>query len=56
MQKAIVQTIQLPDVKQKLLEQGADTVGSSPEHLGQVVKKELAKWPQIIKAANIRVD
>jgi tripartite-type tricarboxylate transporter receptor subunit TctC len=56
MQKAIVQTIQLPDVKQKLLEQGGDTVGSSPEHLGQVVKKELAKWPAIIKAANIRVD
>ena len=56
MQKAIVQTIQLPEVKQKLLEQGGDTVGSSPEHLGQVVKKELAKWPAIIKAANIRVD
>jgi tripartite-type tricarboxylate transporter receptor subunit TctC len=56
MQKAIVQTLQLPEVKQKLLEQGGDTVGSSPEHLGQVVKKELAKWPAIIKAANIRVD
>jgi tripartite-type tricarboxylate transporter receptor subunit TctC len=56
MQQAIAQTIQFPEVKQKLLEQGADTVGSSPEHLGQVVKKELAKWPQIIKAANIRVD
>jgi len=56
MQKAIVQTIQLPDVKQRLLEQGGDTVGSSPEHLGQVVKKELAKWPAIIKAANIKVD
>ena len=56
MEKAIVKTIQLPDVKQKLLEQGADTVGSSPEYLGQVVKKELAKWPQVIKAAHIRVD
>jgi tripartite-type tricarboxylate transporter receptor subunit TctC len=56
MQKAIVKTIQLPDVKQKLLEQGADTVGSSPEQLGQVVKKELAKWPEIIRAAHIRVD
>jgi tripartite-type tricarboxylate transporter receptor subunit TctC len=56
MQKAIVQTLQLPEVKQKLLEQGADTVGSSPEHLGQVVKKELAKWPEVIKAAHIRVD
>ena len=56
MQKAIVKTIQLPEVKQKLLEQGGDTVGSSPEYLGQVVKKELAKWPEIIKAAHIRVD
>jgi tripartite-type tricarboxylate transporter receptor subunit TctC len=56
MEKAIVKTIQLPDVKQKLLEQGADTVGSSPEYLGQVVKKELAKWPEVIKAAHIRVD
>ena len=56
MQKAIVKTIQLPDVKQKLLEQGGDTVGSSPEYLGQVVKKELAKWPEIIRAAHIRVD
>ena len=56
MQKAIAQTIQLPDVKQKLLEQGGDTVGSSPEHLERVVKAELRKWPEIIKAANIRVD
>jgi tripartite-type tricarboxylate transporter receptor subunit TctC len=56
MRDAIVKTIQLPDVKQKLLEQGGDTVGSSPEYLGQVVKKELAKWPEIIKAAKIRVD
>jgi tripartite-type tricarboxylate transporter receptor subunit TctC len=56
MQKAIAQTIQLPDVKQKLLEQGGDTVGSSPEYLERVVKAELRKWPEIIKAANIRVD
>jgi len=56
MQKAIAQTIQLPDVKQKLLEQGGDTVGSTPEYLDQVVKKELRKWPEIVKAANIKVD
>ena len=46
MQKAIAQTIQLPDVKQKLLEQGGDTVGSSPEHLGQVVKRSSPSGPR----------
>jgi tripartite-type tricarboxylate transporter receptor subunit TctC len=56
MQKAIAQTIQLPDVKQKLLEQGGDTVGSTPEYLEGVVKAELRKWPEIVKAAKIRVD
>jgi tripartite-type tricarboxylate transporter receptor subunit TctC len=56
MQKAVAQTIQLPDVKQKLLEQGGDTVGSSPEHLERVVKAELRKWPEVVKAAKIRVD
>ena len=56
MQKAVAQTIQLPDVKQKLLEQGGDTVGSSPEHLERVVKAELRKWPDVVKAAKIRVD
>ena len=56
MRDAVVKTIQLPDVKQKLLEQGGDTVGSSPEYLGRVVRKELAKWPEIVRAAHIRVD
>jgi tripartite-type tricarboxylate transporter receptor subunit TctC len=56
MQKAIAQTIQLPDVKQKLLEQGGDTVGSTPEYLERVVKAELRKWPEVVKAAKIRVD
>jgi tripartite-type tricarboxylate transporter receptor subunit TctC len=56
MQKAVAQTIQLPDVNQKLLEQGGDTVGSSPEYLERIVKAELRKWPEVVKAAKIRVD
>jgi tripartite-type tricarboxylate transporter receptor subunit TctC len=56
MQKAVAQTIQLPDVKQKLLEQGGDTVGSTPEYLERVVKAELQKWPEVVRAAKIRVD
>jgi len=56
MQQAIVRTIQLPDVKQKLLEQGGDTVGSTPEELDRVVKTELRKWAEVIRAAKIKVD
>ena len=56
MQKAVAATIQLPDVKQKLLEQGGDTVGSSPEELDRVVKAELRKWADLIGKAKIKAD
>ena len=56
MQKEMARVIQLPDVKQKLLEQGGDTVGSTPEELDRVVKSELRKWAELIRDAKIKVD
>jgi tripartite-type tricarboxylate transporter receptor subunit TctC len=56
MQKEIARVIQLPDVKQKLLEQGGDTVGSTPEELDRVVKSELRKWAELIRDAKIKMD
>ncbi len=56
MQKAVAHTIELPEVKQRLLEQGGDTVGSTPEELDKVVKGELRKWRDLIRTANITVE
>jgi tripartite-type tricarboxylate transporter receptor subunit TctC len=56
MQREMARVIQLPDVKQKLLEQGGDTVGSSPEALDRVVKSELRKWADVIRDAKIKLD
>ena len=56
MQREIARTIRLPDVKQKLLDQGADSVGSTPEELDRVVKAELRKWAGVIRDANIRIE
>ena len=56
MNKAIVRAIELPAVRQKLLEQGGDPVGSSPEALDRVVKAELRKWAEVIRDAHIKVD
>jgi tripartite-type tricarboxylate transporter receptor subunit TctC len=56
MQKAVARVIDLPDVKQKLLEQGGDTVGSTPEVLDKVVKSELVGWADLIRKANIHVE
>ena len=56
MQQAVARTIQLPDVKRKLLEQGGDTVGSTPEALDRIVKSELRKWADVVRAAKIKTD
>lgn len=54
--KAALKVLAQPEVKEKLLNQGAEAVGDSPSQLAAVVKKELAKWKQVVKAANIKVD
>ena len=56
MQSEIAHALQQPEIRQKLLEQGGDPVGSTPEHLDRVVKAELRKWAQLIREAHITLD
>jgi tripartite-type tricarboxylate transporter receptor subunit TctC len=56
MQKEIARVVQLPDIRARLIEQTADPVASSPEELERVVKTELRKWAEVIRAAKIKAD
>lgn len=44
------------DIKEKLLQQGAEAVGGTPERLGQIVLAEIPKWTKLAKDANIKPD
>lgn len=52
----IVRVLSLPEVKQRLLEQGAEAMPGSPEQFGQMMKAEIAKWGRIIREKNIQAD
>ena len=52
--KATVNVLAQPEVKEKLLGQGAEAVGSSPEEFAAAIKADMAKWGKVIKDANIR--
>ncbi len=54
MNREIAAAAARPEVKAKLLEQGADAVSSTPEALGQRVKREIAEWRAVVKHANIQ--
>jgi tripartite-type tricarboxylate transporter receptor subunit TctC len=56
MHKEIARVVRLTEVRQKLLEQSADPVGSSPEELARVVRTELKRWPEVIRAAGIKLE
>jgi tripartite-type tricarboxylate transporter receptor subunit TctC len=48
--------VQLPEIRQKLIEQTADPVASTPDELDRVVKTELKKWGEVVRAAKIKAD
>jgi tripartite-type tricarboxylate transporter receptor subunit TctC len=45
-----------PDIRAKLLDQGAEGVGGTPEALGKVVDVELVRWAKLAKDADIHSD
>ena len=53
---ATVQTLQDPQVKQRFLDDGADTVGNTPDEFAAIIRADLAKWGKVVKAAGIRPD
>jgi tripartite-type tricarboxylate transporter receptor subunit TctC len=46
----------LPDVRQRVLDMGADVIVSTPQQFTAQIKDEVAKWSKVIKTANIKVE
>ncbi len=45
-----------PAIREKLLAQGSEGVGGTPEALGNMVAAELPKWAKLARDANIKAD
>ena len=45
-----------PAISEKLLAQGSEGVGGTPQALGKIVDLEIPKWAELVKLANIRSD
>jgi tripartite-type tricarboxylate transporter receptor subunit TctC len=48
--------VAMPDVKAKLLEQGAYATSTKPEQAATMIHDEVAKWAKVIKDANVKVE
>ena len=54
--KATVAVLEMPDVKQALLDQGIETAPSTPEQFAAYIKSETTKWTKVIKSAGVKVE
>ena len=51
--REIVAVLETPAVKERLLEQGAEPIGGTPERFSEVIKADLAKWADVVEKAGI---
>jgi tripartite-type tricarboxylate transporter receptor subunit TctC len=54
--REIHQLMRQPDVRDRLITEGVDPVGSTPEELAALIKAELEKWPKLLKQTGINLE
>ena len=52
----VVRALRQADVKERLAAQGVDAVGTTPEELAAIVKENIVKYANLVKAADIRIE
>ncbi len=52
----IAKALAEPDVRERLITQGIDVAGSTPEQFKSYVQAEIVKWAKVIKFADVRPD
>jgi tripartite-type tricarboxylate transporter receptor subunit TctC len=52
----VVSAVRSPDAKRRLLDDGCEPVGSSPEEYAKTIRTEIAKWRKVVKDAGIRSE
>jgi tripartite-type tricarboxylate transporter receptor subunit TctC len=52
----ILKALKAPDLRDFIVKEGGDPVGSTPAELAEYFKRELDKYARIIKAGNITAD
>lgn len=54
--REVVRTVQTPEVRQRLVNDGADPVGSSPQEFAAFLQSETTKWAKVAKEVGIKPE
>jgi tripartite-type tricarboxylate transporter receptor subunit TctC len=48
--------LKLPEVRERLVNQGFEVIGSTPEEFGAYVRAEMKRWSRVVKASRASLD
>lgn len=54
--QAIVKALAAPDLRENLVNQGAEVVGSSPEQFARFLREDLERWRKVITDAGVKAE
>ena len=54
--RAAAEVALAPDYRDRLAGMGADALASTPQQFADTIRRELAKWPAVVKASGAKVD
>ena len=52
----MVTTLRVPSLRERLVRDGVDPVGNSPQEFAAFIRSEMAKWGKVVKAAGMKLD
>ena len=52
----IAAIVRLPEIRERILADGAEPIGSTPDAFGVFLKKEMLKWGKVVKESGARPD
>ena len=56
LQQTLSKALASPEMREKLLSQGAEPVGNTPEQFAQHIQQEHAKWAKVVQVSGAKVD
>jgi len=54
--RATIAALGAAEVKERLVQEGSEPMGSSPAQFGAYIKSEIEKWSKVVREANIKGD
>lgn len=48
--------LRLPDIVQRLADQGGEVIGGTPQQFADHIKRDTAKWAEVVKATGLRLN